>query len=357
VRKIVLVFLLLLAFISASLGCTEFLLSPEKNNGLVISGRSMEFSYPLNSKVVFFNRGESFSSHMPDGSEAASWENKYGFVGLNAFDIPTAISDGLNEMGLSLSALWLPGTEYEQVSPESDPTKVIELFDLPSWILGNFDTLESVREALESMTIWGEENELLGEVPPLHLSLHDKFGGSMVVEFIDGEMKIYDNPNAVLTNAPELSWHLENLRNYVNLSPYMKEGEINGITYKGMGFGSGYVGIPGDGTPPSRFVRIALLREFSNPVETEEEGVMLALHLLNTVDIPAGVSKREGDGPASFENTQWVTIKDNKNLKLYFRSYDCSSLFLVDLNNVDFSNGSEHESIIVDKEFSVIDAF
>ena len=112
-RKFALVFLLLLAFISASLGCTEFLLSPEKNNGLVISGRSMEFSYPLNSKVVFFNRGDSFSSHMPDGSEAASWENKYGFVGLNAFDIPTAISDGLNEMGLSLSTLWLPGTEYE----------------------------------------------------------------------------------------------------------------------------------------------------------------------------------------------------------------------------------------------------
>jgi len=259
--------------------------------------------------------------------------------------------------GIVFDALWLPGTEYEEVSPDSDPSKVIELFDLPAWILGNFDALESVKKGLEEMTIWGESNELLGEIPPLHLSLHDKYGGSMVVEFIDGEMKIYDNPNGVLTNAPELPWHLENLRNYVNLSAYMKEAEINGITYKGMGFGSGYVGIPGDGTPPSRFVRITLLREFSNAVETEEEGIMLALHLLNTVDIPAGVSKREGSGPAAFENTQWVTIKDNKNLKLYFRSYDCSTLFLVDLSKVDFSNGSEHESIIVDKEFSVIDAF
>ena len=72
-----------------------------------------------------------------------------------------------------------------------------------------------------------------------------------------------------------------------DLSSYMKEIEINGITYRGMGFGSGYVGIPGDGTPPSRFVRITLLREFSNAIETEEEGIMLALHLLNTVDIPA----------------------------------------------------------------------
>lgn len=55
----------------------KFLLSPEKNNGMVISARSMEFLHPLNSRVVFFNRGDSFSSHIPDGSEAVSWENKY----------------------------------------------------------------------------------------------------------------------------------------------------------------------------------------------------------------------------------------------------------------------------------------
>jgi len=109
----------------------------------------MEFSYPLNSKVVFFNRDDSFNSHMPDGSEAVSWENKYAFAGFNAFDIPIAISDGLNEKGLSLSALWLTGTEYEEVSPDSDPTKVIELFDLRSWILGNFDTLDQLEKLLK----------------------------------------------------------------------------------------------------------------------------------------------------------------------------------------------------------------
>ncbi|PZC51664.1 MULTISPECIES: linear amide C-N hydrolase [unclassified Mesotoga] len=119
-----------------STGCTEFLLSPERNKGMVISGRSMDFSYPLNSKVVFFNRDDSFSSHMPDGSEAVSWENKYGFV-------------GLNENGLSLSALWLPGTEYEEVSRDSEPTKVIELFDLPSWILGTLRHSNQLRTVLK----------------------------------------------------------------------------------------------------------------------------------------------------------------------------------------------------------------
>ncbi|WP_292592782.1 linear amide C-N hydrolase [Mesotoga sp. UBA5825] len=228
------------------------------------------------------------------------------------------------------------------------------MFDLPAWILVNFDNLDSLKRALSELTMWGEVNELLQEVPPLHLSLQDSSGGSMVLEFTDGEVIVYENPNGVLTNSPELPWHLSNLRNYVNLSPYMKETEINGITYKGIGFGSGYVGIPGDVTPPSRFVRISFLREFSNSVETEEEGVMLALHLVNTVDIPAGVSKREESSTESFESTQWVTIKGNKNLKLYFRTYDCASLFVVDLNRVDFSYGIKHESIDFDKPFSAI---
>ncbi|HNU22858.1 MAG TPA: linear amide C-N hydrolase [Mesotoga sp.] len=215
----------------------------------------------------------------------------------------------------------MPETEYKEDVPSSDPSKVIELFDLPAWILVNFDNLDSLKRALSELTMWGEVNELLQEVPPLHLSLQDSSGGSMVLEFTDGEVIVYENPNGVLTNSPELPWHLSNLRNYVNLSPYMKETEINGITYKGIGFGSGYVGIPGDVTPPSRFVRISFLREFSNPVETEEEGV-IALHLLNTVAIPSGVSKREESNTESFESTQWVTIKGNKNLKLYFRTYD-----------------------------------
>ena len=92
---------------------------------------------------------------MSDCSEVISWESKYGFVGLNAFGLLTAIADGMNEKGLPLSALWLPGTEYEEVAPSSDPSKVIELFDLPAWILLNFDNLDSLKRALSELTIWG----------------------------------------------------------------------------------------------------------------------------------------------------------------------------------------------------------
>lgn len=254
-----------------------------------------------------------------------------------------------------MSALWLPGTEYENVTSSVDSSRVIEVSDLPVWILGNFEDIGSLEKALRELVVWGEVNRLIQEIPPLHFSLHDRFEGSMVIEFIDGQTNIYDNPNGVLTNAPKLPWHLTNLRNYANLSPYLKEADINGIHYKGMGFGSGYFGIPGDGTPPSRFVRVSLFKEFANPVETPEEGVMLALHILNTVDIPAGVAKRKGTGLASFESTQWITVKDHVNLKLYFRSYDCASLFLVDLDKVDFSHGTTHEEIIVDQPFRVIE--
>ena len=354
-RKVLILALIVLLSTSVILACTEFLLSPEKNNGLVISGRSMEFSYPLGSKVVFRNRGEEFSSHLPDGTESITWTSKYGYVGLNSFNMSNAISEGMNEKGLSVSTLWLPSAEYARVSDETDKHKVIEILDLSDWILGNFKDLDSLKTELKKLTVWGGYNEIIKEIPPLHLSLHDSEGGSLVVEFIDGEMNFYDNPNGVLTNSPELPWHLENLRNYVNLSPYMKEATINGIEYKGMGFGSGYVGIPGDGTPPSRFVRVSLYKEFVNAVETHEEGVILALHLLNTVDIPVGASKRESGGEASFENTQWVTIKDHQEMKFYFRSYDCPSLYLVDLNKIDFSKGTPHKDIPVDQSFEVIE--
>jgi choloylglycine hydrolase len=354
-RKLVVIALLVLLSASFVFACTEFLLSPEKNNGLVISGRSMEFAYPLDSKVVIRNRGETFSSHLPDGTESITWTSEYGYVGLNAFDMPNAISEGMNETGLSVSALWLPLTEYAKVSENDDKEKVIEILDLSGWILGNFKDLDNLRNELGKMIVWGEHNEIIDEIPPLHLSLHDRKGGSLVVEFIDGEMNFYDNPNGVLTNAPELPWHLTNLRNFVNLSPYMKEATINGKKYKGMGFGSGYVGMPGDGTPPSRFIRTSLYKEFVNPVETHEEGVMLALHLLNTVDIPTGASKREGNSQASFENTQWVTIKDHQEMKFYFRSYNSPSLYLVDLNKIDFSKGTLHKEIPVDQGFEVIE--
>ena len=81
----------------------------------------------------------------------------------------------------------------------------------------------------------------------------------MVIEYVNGAAHVYDNPIGVFTNSPAFDWHITNLRNYVNLSPInVAPVKLSGKTLKGLGQGSGLLGLPGDYTPPSRFVRAAV---------------------------------------------------------------------------------------------------
>jgi len=145
-------------------------------------------------------------------------------------------------------------------------------------------------------------------------------GRSLVVEFIDGEMQISDNPIGVLTNAPKFDWHTTNLRNYINLSSINKgPATLDGTVLDPTGQGSGLLGLPGDWTPPSRFVRMALLKGFVKKPKTASLNVNLALHFLNNVDIPYGaVQENKGQ---EFDYTQWAIVKDLSNGVLYYRVY------------------------------------
>ncbi len=90
----------------------------------------------------------------------------------------------------------------------------------------------------------------------MHMMVTDRSGKVIVIEYLEGKLKITDNPVRVLTNAPSFDWHLTNLRNYVNLSekPYTSK-RIGELTIEPLGGGSGLLGMPGDITPPSRFIR------------------------------------------------------------------------------------------------------
>ncbi|HRE31497.1 MAG TPA: linear amide C-N hydrolase, partial [Candidatus Berkiella sp.] len=105
-------------------------------------------------------------------------------------------------------------------------------------------------------------------------------------------MKIYDNPLGVITNAPEFDWHLTNLRNYMNLSatnlPSLK---IDGVKLEPLGQGEGMHGLPGDYSPPSRYIRSMAIQSSALPVKTAEEGVNLSWHIINNTDIPIGTTR------------------------------------------------------------------
>lgn len=297
--------------------CTDFLLQAQ--DGSVVVGRSMEFATHMDSEILVRPRGEKRVSSAPNGQKGLSWTARYGYVGISSLGLDCA-TDGMNEKGLSVGFLWMPDTVYPEIQRDH-PAPILSLIDLGDWLLANFTTVEEALTGLQGVQIWASVIQQIGIVPPLHLALHDKQGKSAVVEFIDGAVVITDNPSGVLTNAPKIEWHLTNLRNYLNLSSIdAKPLNIDGSVLNPTGKGSGLLGIPGDWTPPSRFVRMAIYKQIVAKAKSFSQNVNLAFHLLNTVDIPYGAVKGEKD--KDYDYTQWAIVKDLSNGILYFRTYD-----------------------------------
>jgi len=316
----------LIIFVSFGHACTDFLIKSEKGNAVV--GRSMEFGTFLGSEIIFFPKGLKTTSTLNKGAKGLSWTNKYSYLAVNAFGMDMVV-DGMNEKGLSFGILWFPGAKYPSNGSNSIK-KTIALEDVGNWILGTFPNINEVKKGLKSISIQAKTLPELNGVPPVHLSIHDTSGKSLTIEFLDGEMKVLDNPVGVLTNFPKLEWHLTNLRNYINLSALNKDAiSFDGSVFAPTGQGTGLLGIPGDWTPPSRFVKIAILKNFAEKAKTDGENINLAFHLLNTIDIPYGVVR--GSDSKDYDYTQWVVVKDLNELKLYYRTYRDLNIYFVDL--------------------------
>ena len=194
---------------------------------------------------------------------------------------------------------------------------------------------------------------------PLHFYIADSKGKALVVEYVKGKRYEYDNTIGALTNAPPFDWHLNNLSNYVNLSPLNvpKFLDREDDRIQSIGQGSGLLGIPGDYTPPSRFVRAALFSQWATSPKTAEETARLGFHILNTFDIFFGIIREKTDESGhrmlsqlrslltrdhknevkDSEYTQWTVVHDRKNLKTYFRSYDSLHIQMVDMKKIDLS--------------------
>ncbi len=300
--------------------CSDFQLKAK--DGSIVIGRSMEFPVDLKSEICVVPRG-----HM-----------KYGFLAINAFNIKNAYVDGFNEKGLSLDGLMFTGAQYQ---PEA-AGKSLPIDGLGAWALGNFATVDEIKKALPKINITKAKNKKLKDLG-MHIAFHDASGKNLVVEFIDGKVNVYDNPLGVMTNRPEFPWQMNNLRNYINLDARDKNPKkINGVVIEPAGVGSGMLGLPGDWTPPSRFVRLAYCVDSALKPDNAAEAVNLAEHILNTVDIPKGAIKEPQAIPfvTLYGNAQWVLIKDLTNKVLYYKTYENTAWRSVDMKKFNLaSNG------------------
>lgn len=333
-----------LAAPSISFGCTDFLLKA-KDNSCVI-GRSLEFGELLSTQVQIHPKGEVRKAQAPNGQSGITWTSKYSFIGMSV--IPAnAIMDGFNEAGLSVGILWMPDSKYPAVANDTPAQSVIDLQSISSWFLGNFASVDEAVTALTKVNVYAAPVVGFAQEPPVHFSLHDSSGKSAVVEFLNGKTHVFSNPVGILTNAPEFPWHMTNLRNYIGLSDLNADPlAIAGTVLQPTGQGTGLMGIPGDWTPPSRFVRTAILKRFLQQPANSDEAVVAAIHMLNTVDIPYGIVR--GTPTKDFDFTQWIVVKDLKNQKLYVRTYQNQNIRSFDLESQHIVPGSQPTSVNLD---------
>jgi penicillin V acylase-like amidase (Ntn superfamily) len=315
--------------------CTDFLLAAADRS--VVNGRSMEFGLNLKSRPFVRRRGEVMRSPTPKKPRARDglrWTVKYGYVGMNALGLSSVV-DGMNERGLSVGTLWLPGSEYQQVK---HPGRALSVLLVNDWLLGTCASVTDVKKMLPTVEVWAYK-PMEQKLDPLHFAVHDARGHSIVIEYTGGKLHIYDNPIATLTNAPVFPWHLENVRNYVGLTPWdVVEEKVNGKKFTPTGHGSGLRGIPGDFTPPSRLIRTLFLMSAANHrAKNGQAARNLALHILNDIDIPKGVVRyKSARGKIGDDYTQWAAVKDLTRLLYDYRRYEDLDLRRIDLNKIDF---------------------
>jgi len=299
-------------------------------DGLVFYARTLE-GPSYGSTISVIPKGTEYIGTLPDGKqEGARWTTKYGIVGMNAMNLPMII-DGINEKGLVVGNLMFPGfAEYQPFDPKL-VSKTIADWEAVTWILSNFATVEEVRQGIQDILVCDESQSAVGKLP-LHIVVHDQSGSCIVIEYVKGERHIYDNPLGVMTNSPPFDWHLINLSNHINISATnVKALDIDDVKIAGIGQGSGMLGLPGDYTPPSRFVRMVALVSSSLPVTGTDAGLNLAMTIINNIDIAKGTVREPRGNETFYDTTNWTVVADLAGKKYYFRTYDNKDWRYVDV--------------------------
>lgn len=314
--------------------CTGITL--KSKDGATVVARTIEWAGgSLESRYVVVPRGYAQRSYTPDGGvNGMRFEARYGYVGL-AVEREEFVAEGLNEAGLSAGLFYFPGAgEYLPYDPAGRSRSVADL-QLVSYVLGECATVDEVKAAVERVRI----TNIDPRASTVHWRFADVSGRQVVLEVVGGVPRFYENRLGVLTNSPGFEWHLTNLNNYVNLFPGGAPGHPFGaIGLAPLGGGSGFLGLPGDFTPPSRFVRAAFFQTTAPQRATAFESVLQCFHILNNFDIPIGAQFSEGETPADIPSaTQWTAATDMSHRTIYYRTMYNSTVRSIDLRLIDFS--------------------
>lgn len=286
-------------------------------------GRNLDLGYSYKETVTVTPRNYPFVFR-----KVPKMESHYAMIGMAfvAEDYPLYY-DATNEKGLSMAGLNFPGNaDYKPYAEEKDN---ITPFEFIPWILGQCATIDEVKKLLENINLVNINfNEQL-QLSPLHFIIADK-ESAITVESVKDGLKIYDNPVGVLTNNPTFDFHMFNLNNYMSLS---REEPVNRFSdkldLKTYCVGMGAIGLPGDLSSASRFVKAAYTKLNSVSGDSESESISQFFHILNSVFQQRGCVHLGDD---KYEVTIYSSCCNADKGIYYYRTYENSQITGVDMH-------------------------
>lgn len=336
--------LMMLAHATKTEACTGITL--KSMDGRTVVARTIEWGgSSLESSYVIVPRGYTHSSYINGQKDGMQFKARYGYVGM-AVETEENVTEGLNEAGLSAGLFYFPHYGmYEKFDPSNRHTTIGDL-QVVAWILSNFKTIDEVKESIRNIHITTADPRS----STVHWRIAEPSGRQVVLEIVNEKVNFYENTLGVLTNSPGFEWHMTNLNNYINLRPGTEEPrEFAGITMASFGASSSMLGLPGDATPPSRFVRAAFYKATAPQKATANESVMQCFQILNNFDIPVGIEFAGGKIPSDIPSaTQWTVATDMSGKKIYYRTMYNSGIRCIDLNSIDFGK-VKYQSAPLDK--------
>ena len=338
---LVCVYLLFSFYSTTTNACTGVRLIAE--DGSTVYGRSMEWgAFDLNTRVAIVPRGYNFTALTPEGNNGKKWRGKYGFVGLDMLekDLQT---DAMNEKGLSVGIFFHPGFVTYMDYDKAQINNTISSLDVPDYILSQFATIDEVKRGMKRVSVVLVNKDVSGGIPgTAHWMVTEPSGKSIVIEYLNKELRIFENPLGVITNGPEYYWHMTNVRNYIHLSGVAHPPKkMEGLDFAPIGAGSGMLGLPGDFTPPSRFVRAVAWSQTTRPLKNSDEAVYELFRILDNFNLPLGSAEGSDSEVTNLKgmrsSTIWTTVWDLSKKVLHFHTQHNRRVRTVELDRIHFS--------------------
>lgn len=295
-------------------------------------GRTLDLECGFNQQVVVTPRAYPFPLRC--GGEMRS---HYAMIGMaNVAEGYPLYAEAANEKGLCMAGLNFP--EYTYYPPEKAENKQnIAPFELIPWLLGQCATVDEAKALLARTQVVAVNFSEKIPLSPLHWHIANKHA-SIVLECVREGMRIYDNPAHVMTNSPTFDFHMTNLRQYMGLTHRQVENTFSSsmqLTPMGRAWGS--LGLPGDATPISRFVRAAYLVHNSVCEGDEVSRVSHFFRILDSVSLTKGSVMTEG---GQWDYTQYTCCINADKGIYYYKTYDQPQLTAVHLHHEDLEGSA-----------------